>query len=73
MTFNWDPAKDRRNREKHGISFEQAQQAFFDPFRIICRIGRTVLMSRGSSASALSRAGTGPRVRTSTLENDDGQ
>jgi uncharacterized protein len=35
MTFDWDPAKDRRNREKHGISFEQAQQAFFDPFRII--------------------------------------
>ena len=23
------------NREKHGLTFEQAQQAFFDPHRII--------------------------------------
>lgn len=27
--------KDRINQEKHGLSFERAQQAFFDPHRII--------------------------------------
>ncbi|RKE71105.1 BrnT family toxin [Pseudorhodoplanes sinuspersici] len=33
--FEWDLAKDRRNREKHGIAFRLAQQAFFDPRRVI--------------------------------------
>ena len=35
MTFEWNEQKDRINREKHGLTFEQAQQAFFDPHRII--------------------------------------
>ena len=35
MTFEWDADKDRTNQEKHGLSFERAQQAFFDPRRII--------------------------------------
>jgi uncharacterized protein len=35
MTFEWDEEKDSINREKHGLTFEQAQQAFFDPHRII--------------------------------------
>jgi uncharacterized DUF497 family protein len=34
-SFDWDPAKDRINRTKHGVSFTLAQQAFFDPNRII--------------------------------------
>jgi uncharacterized DUF497 family protein len=33
--FEWDAAKDRANRVKHGIGFELAQQAFLDPLRII--------------------------------------
>jgi uncharacterized protein len=33
--FEWDAAKDRVNRAKHGIGFELAQQAFLDPFRVI--------------------------------------
>jgi uncharacterized DUF497 family protein len=33
--FEWDPAKDRQNREKHGVSFRLAQGAFFDPHRVI--------------------------------------
>ena len=28
MGFEWDPAKDRANQEKHGISFLQASQIF---------------------------------------------
>lgn len=35
MTFDWDPEKNRINLEKHGLLFEQAQQGFFDPHRII--------------------------------------
>ena len=34
-SFEWDAAKDRINRAKHGISFRQAQRAFFDPRRVI--------------------------------------
>jgi uncharacterized DUF497 family protein len=34
-SFDWDPVKDRTNRAKHGISFERAQYAFFDPRRVI--------------------------------------
>jgi len=34
-SFEWDDAKDRINREKHGVSFELAQLAFLDPRRVI--------------------------------------
>ena len=34
-SFEWDDAKDRANRLKHGVSFAQAQAAFFDPHRVI--------------------------------------
>jgi hypothetical protein len=34
-SFEWDAAKDRANRDKHGVSFERAQYAFFDPRRVI--------------------------------------
>ncbi len=33
--FEWDAAKDRINRAKRGVAFEQAQQAFLDPNRVI--------------------------------------
>jgi uncharacterized DUF497 family protein len=32
MRFVWDQAKSRRNRQKHGVSFESATQVFADPF-----------------------------------------
>jgi uncharacterized DUF497 family protein len=31
MPFKWDEAKNRRNREKHGISLETAVLVFEDP------------------------------------------
>ncbi|MCB8922923.1 MAG: BrnT family toxin [Ardenticatenaceae bacterium] len=34
-TFEWDDAKDRQNRKKHGVPFIQAQYAFADPHRVI--------------------------------------
>jgi uncharacterized DUF497 family protein len=33
--LEWDPAKDRANQVKHGVSFELAQYAFADPDRVI--------------------------------------
>ncbi|MGH8069996.1 MAG: BrnT family toxin [Candidatus Entotheonellia bacterium] len=32
ITFVWDRNKTSANLRKHGIPFEQAAQAFFDPF-----------------------------------------
>ena len=34
-TFEWDDNKNRLNQNKHGVSFYEAQQAFFDKNRII--------------------------------------
>ena len=36
-SFEWDEGKNRSNQEKHGVSFEMAQEAFYDPHRIIVR------------------------------------
>jgi uncharacterized DUF497 family protein len=33
--FEWDDDKDKENQVKHGVSFSSAQQAFFDPQRVI--------------------------------------
>jgi uncharacterized DUF497 family protein len=30
LTFAWDPAKNRTNKKKHGVSFEEAQTIFLD-------------------------------------------
>jgi len=34
-SFEWNAAKDRANRAKHGVAFSEAQAAFFDPRRVI--------------------------------------
>lgn len=35
ITFEWDDKKDHANRQKHGVSFFEAQKAFLDPGRMI--------------------------------------
>ncbi|MDR0873626.1 MAG: BrnT family toxin [Prevotellaceae bacterium] len=35
MTFEWNENKNRENIEKHSVSFEEAQSAFYDPIRVI--------------------------------------
>jgi len=30
MHFEWDPAKAKANKRKHGLSFEEAETVFFD-------------------------------------------
>ena len=32
--FEWDPAKDRANRRKHGVAFDEAATVFGDPLSI---------------------------------------
>ena len=32
--FEWDDEKDLSNQAKHGVSFTEASEAFFDPFNI---------------------------------------
>lgn len=33
--FEWDPGKDRSNRRKHGVTFEEAKTVFFDEGALI--------------------------------------
>ena len=33
--FEWDEAKDKKNSQKHGVTFYEAQQAFLDTNRVI--------------------------------------
>ena len=35
MRFTWDPAKARRNRRIHGVSFETAVEIFDDPNHVV--------------------------------------
>ena len=35
MTFEWDKNKNEINIRKHNVSFEEAQEAFFDKTRVI--------------------------------------
>ena len=35
MEFEWDDMKNRLNIEKHGVSFYEAQEAFFDNRRLV--------------------------------------
>ncbi len=46
MNFAWDPNKAAANLEKHGISFDDASTAFFDP------LSSTVLDPRHSDDEA---------------------
>lgn len=35
--FDWDPVKNEQNKAKHGLSFEEAQLVFDDPYALdIC-------------------------------------
>jgi uncharacterized DUF497 family protein len=34
-SFEWDESKERRNRNRHGVSFRQARGVFQDPFALM--------------------------------------
>jgi uncharacterized protein len=35
LRIEWDDAKDRANRKKHGVSFEEAQSVFLDDHALL--------------------------------------
>ena len=35
LRFEWDERKNRENRRKHGVSFEEAQTVFYDEWAIL--------------------------------------
>jgi uncharacterized DUF497 family protein len=35
VRFTWDPAKARKNKTSHGISFERAVEVFGDPHHVV--------------------------------------
>jgi uncharacterized DUF497 family protein len=37
MSFEWDPEKDRINRAKHGVAFEDAMLVWEDPLMVLSR------------------------------------
>ena len=37
MVFEWDESKNRENILKHGVSFDEAQKAFYDPLKLILK------------------------------------
>lgn len=34
MRFTWDPAKERSNKRKHGVGFQEATTVFGDPLAV---------------------------------------
>jgi hypothetical protein len=44
LSFEWDPTKAELNKQKHGVSFEEAQTVFDDPLAVIF-VGLTQLAS----------------------------
>ena len=34
LAFEWDDNKDKKNRKKHGVSFEEASTVFADPLAL---------------------------------------
>mgnify|MGYP000937356476 CR=1 FL=1 len=40
MKFEWHPPKAQSNLEKHGVSFDEAQEAFEDDFGVVFRDDR---------------------------------
>jgi len=49
-SFEWDEGKNRENQNKHGVSFETAQEAFEDPRRVLVR---DLAHERGKSGSSV--------------------
>jgi len=37
LIFEWDERKNRANRKKHGVSFEEARSAFLDDYARVLR------------------------------------
>ena len=55
--FEWDEEKNLTNKEKHGVTFQEAQWAFFDNNRVIWEdLGRCSIDNPESTSSPWSLA-----------------
>ena len=46
MDIEWDPAKAKSNRAKHGVSFSDAESVLFDPYALTVADDREVSEDR---------------------------
>jgi len=56
MRFTWDPAKERRNKRKHRVGFQEATTVFGDPLAVTVSdpdhsTGEERLLTIGQSSS----------------------
>ena len=61
MRFEWDPAKDRANRKKHGLGFAEARELFHSDADILEIFDEAHKRCR-SIAAAAARVGADPEV-----------
>ena len=70
LDFEWDEAKDLENREKHGVSFYQAQYAFCDINRVIAEDIEHSLQEKRFYCFGSNREGTGILTVRFTYRNN---
>jgi uncharacterized protein len=68
IEFAWDPRKAKRNLAKHGVGFETAKQAFFDPYLIVVEDREVEGELR---YHAIGNAGSGPLLLTVFADRSD--
>ena len=75
MKYEWDPVKDRINREKHGVSFAEASTVFLDPHHVTVVDDRylinelrfrTIGYTNGDQLLVVAHTDRGERVRIIT-------
>jgi uncharacterized DUF497 family protein len=66
MRFAWDEARNRENRRKHGLPFEEAQTVFFDEnaLRFFDRVWFKLVEKRKNSFPPRSQRPAAPRENT---------
>ena len=67
ITFVWNEEKAQKNISKHGIPFEQATEAFFDPFLIFVDTSDAGISTESGSDAGGSASHPGPVVQTGAL------
>ena len=70
MSFEWNEAKNQENIDKHGLSFYEAQEAFFDKHRIILEDSKHSTQEKRYFCIGKTSEGGIATVRF-TLRNDD--
>jgi uncharacterized DUF497 family protein len=48
LRFEWDPSKDTSNKEKHGVTFDEASTVSAIPYRLPSATLTILMMNSGS-------------------------